>query len=90
MLSGRRSIAQQPEPPRMKKNPQVSVVVVVHNMQREAERTLYSLSAEYQRDIDPEDYEIIVVDNGSNPAFDTACFEGLVGIASATLVPRVK
>lgn len=63
----------------MKKNPQVSVVVVVHNMQREAERTLYSLSAEYQRDIDPEDYEIIVVDNGSNPAFDTACFEGLVG-----------
>lgn len=55
------------------------MVVVVHDMQREAERTLYSLSAEYQRDIDPEDYEIIVVDNGSNPAFDTSVFESLKG-----------
>ena len=63
----------------IKKKPQVSVVVVIHNMQREAERTLYSLSAEYQQDIDPDDYEIIVVDNGSNPAFDISVFENLRG-----------
>lgn len=48
-------------------------------MQREAARTLYSLSADYQRDIDPDDYEIIVVDNGSNPVFDTTVFENLRG-----------
>ncbi len=63
----------------VKKKPQVSVVVVVHNMQREAARTLYSLSADYQRDIDPDDYEIIVVDNGSSPAFDTDAFKDLRG-----------
>ena len=48
----------------------ISLVVVVFNMPREAPRTLYSLSAAYQRDIDADDYEIIVVDNGSTPAFD--------------------
>lgn len=62
-----------------KKKPLLSVVVVVHNMQREAARTLYSLSADYQRDIDPDDYEVIVVDNGSNPAFDTSIFDTLHG-----------
>jgi hypothetical protein len=37
-------------------NPKLSVVVVVHNMAREAPRTLFSLSARYQRDIDKKDY----------------------------------
>jgi hypothetical protein len=43
----------------------LSVIVVVHNMAREAQRTLHSLSREYQRAIDGLDYEVIVVDNGS-------------------------
>jgi tetratricopeptide (TPR) repeat protein len=50
--------------------PKLSVVVVVHNIQREVPRTLLSLSAAYQRDIAPGDYEVIVVDNGSVPALD--------------------
>ena len=50
--------------------PKVSVVVIIHNIEREAQRTLYSLSAAYQRHISPEDYEVLVIDNGSNPAFD--------------------
>jgi cellulose synthase/poly-beta-1,6-N-acetylglucosamine synthase-like glycosyltransferase len=50
--------------------PKLSVVVVVYNIPREAPRTLHSLSASYQRHIDPSDYEVIVVDNGSNPALD--------------------
>jgi Glycosyl transferase family 2 len=61
------------------RNPDVSVVVVVYNMAREAPRTLYSLSAAYQRHIDPDDYEVIVVDNGSNPPFDPTIIDGLAG-----------
>lgn len=53
-----------------KRRPEVSVVVVVHNIPREARRTLLSLSASYQRHIDLKDYEVIVVDNGSNPPLD--------------------
>jgi hypothetical protein len=55
------------------------VVVVVYNMAREAPRTLHSLSAAYQRHINPEDYEVIVVDNGSNPPFDPKIVEKLSG-----------
>jgi glycosyl transferase family 2 len=61
------------------KKPDVSVVVVVYNMPREAPRTLYSLSAAYQRHIAPDDFEVIVVDNGSNPPFDPKEIEGLSG-----------
>jgi glycosyltransferase involved in cell wall biosynthesis len=59
--------------------PELSVVVVVHNMAREAPRTLYSLSAAYQRHIAADDYEIIVVDNGSTPPFDAKVLDGLAG-----------
>jgi cephalosporin hydroxylase len=45
----------------------LSVVVVFYEMQREAARTLHSLSRAYQRDIDDLTYEVIVVDNGSSP-----------------------
>jgi cephalosporin hydroxylase/GT2 family glycosyltransferase len=46
----------------------LSVVVVFYNMRREAARTLHSLSRSYQRDIQDLDYEVLVVDNGSDPA----------------------
>jgi hypothetical protein len=59
--------------------PDLSVVVVVHNMAREAPRTLYSLSTAYQRHIGADDYEIIVVDNGSTPPFDAKLIDGLAG-----------
>src|SRR5262245_30960443 len=45
------------------------MVVIIYNMRREATRTLYSLSENYQRGIMPRDYEVIVVDNGSVPPF---------------------
>jgi cephalosporin hydroxylase len=45
----------------------LGVVVVVHNMRREAVRTLHSLSRSYQRGVDDLDYEVIVVENGSEP-----------------------
>lgn len=62
-----------------KLKPGMSVVVVVYNMPREAPRTLHSLSADYQRYIDAEDYEVIVVDNGSNPPFDPELLQSLSG-----------
>src|ERR1700730_7800784 len=64
---------------RLERRPNVSVVVVVYNIPREAPRTLHSLSAAYQRHIDPDDYEVIVVDNGSNPPLDARLVEGLEG-----------
>ncbi|HPN67290.1 MAG TPA: glycosyltransferase family A protein [bacterium] len=42
----------------------ISIVVVMYNMQREIERTLYSLSKLYQKDV-KNNYEVMVIDNGS-------------------------
>ncbi|HIE06811.1 MAG TPA: glycosyltransferase family 2 protein [Desulfarculaceae bacterium] len=46
--------------------PLLSIIVVFFNMAREAERTLYTLSSGYQKDVNPEQYEVIVIDNGSS------------------------
>jgi glycosyltransferase involved in cell wall biosynthesis len=43
----------------------LSIVVIFHNMAREAMRTLYALSPAYQQNVDAQDYEVIAVDNGS-------------------------
>jgi hypothetical protein len=45
--------------------PFVSIVVVCYNMKRELPRTLHSMSPAFQRGINKEDYEVILVDNGS-------------------------
>lgn len=45
----------------------LSVVVVFYNMHREARRTLQSLARSYQRGIEGLDYEVIAIDNGSDP-----------------------
>ena len=44
--------------------PELSIVVLIHDMVREAPRTLLSLSARYQG-VSPDRYEVIVVENGS-------------------------
>ncbi|HEX6654307.1 MAG TPA: CmcI family methyltransferase [Thermoleophilaceae bacterium] len=54
----------------------LSVVAVFYNMRREAARTLHSLSRSYQRGVDELDYEVIVVENGSDP--DKRLGEGFV------------
>lgn len=48
----------------------LSVVVVAYGMARELPRTLRSLAVPYQRGVDPGDYEVIVVDNGSPKPID--------------------
>ena len=51
-------------------SPKLSVVLVAYNMPRELPRTLYSLSPLYQQKVHENDYEVIVVDNGSSPPVD--------------------
>jgi Methyltransferase domain/Glycosyl transferase family 2 len=59
--------------PALSKNvPKISVVVVSYNMARELPRTIRSLSPVMQRDVDPADVEVILVDNGSTEPFDEA------------------
>ena len=60
------------------RNPMVSILVVFHNMRREAARTLLTLSADYQRGVDPAMYEVIALDNGSEPPLE-ADFVGHFG-----------
>lgn len=50
----------------------LSVVVVTYDHERELPRTLRSLVAPYQRDLGPDDVEVIVVDNGSRRAVTVA------------------
>lgn len=48
----------------------LSVIVNFYNMQREAARTLTSLSRNYQAESGELDYEVLCIDNGSNPPMD--------------------
>ncbi len=50
----------------------LSIVVNFYNMRREAERTLFSMSRAFQRDLDTIAYEVICIDNGSDPPLDEA------------------
>jgi hypothetical protein len=59
--------------------PEISLIVVAYNIDREISRTLLSLSASYQRSISADDYEIIVIDNGSNPPLPQSLISGLAG-----------
>ena len=59
------------------RNPAVSLVVASYEMARVLPRTLRSLLPPYQRDLDPDMVEIIVVDNGSSVLPDTGSFESL-------------
>lgn len=59
--------------------PSISVVVVGYDMSRELPRTLHSLSPAYQRGIDADDYEVVVVDNGTPGGLDPDLGAGFAG-----------
>jgi glycosyltransferase involved in cell wall biosynthesis len=50
--------------------PRLSVVLICYNMPREIPRTVRSLSAAMQTGIAEDDYEILLIDNGSTRPFD--------------------
>lgn len=60
-----------------KRRPKLSVVIIFYNMRREAERTLYSLTTEYQKGVVESDYEVIVLDSNSSEPLDKRWVEGL-------------
>ena len=61
----------------IKAKPKISVIINFHNMQREAARSLYSITAQYQRDINPDAYEVIAIDNGSTSRLDERWVQSL-------------
>lgn len=63
--------------------PRLSVIVISYNMARELPRTVRTLSPALQRDIGEEDYEIIVIDNGSTQEFAPSQLQRLGGNVSA-------
>lgn len=50
--------------------PRISIVVIAYNMARELPRTLQSLSPTCQKGVGADDYEVILIDNGSTVPFD--------------------
>lgn len=48
----------------------LTIVVIFYNMQREAARTLYTLSIKYQSGVCSDEYEVIAIDNGSSQPLD--------------------
>lgn len=57
----------------------LSVVVIVYDMPRQALNTLYSLSTNYQQNVDADTYEVIVVENRSHNIMDQAAIAKLDG-----------
>lgn len=57
----------------------LTVVVVVHDMERELPRTLATLDPARQQGLDAGDYEVVVVDNGSGRPVDPALAERFGG-----------
>ncbi len=67
----------------------LSVVVVVYRMAEQAERTLASLAAGYQRGVDAGDYEVIVVENESPEMLGAARARAAFG-ADLTYLARAE
>lgn len=57
--------------------PELSVIVIAHNMPRQAMNTLYSLSSQFQRGVSETAYEVLVVENNSGNNLDPAAVTAL-------------
>lgn len=72
---------------RLSTRPDLSVVIVAHDMARELPRTLRSLSREHQVGVEGIDYEVLVVDNGSPVPVGPEALDGLVGTYRLHSIP---
>lgn len=64
----------------------LSVVVVAYDMAREVPRTLRSLAPDYQQGIAADEYEVIVVDNGSPAPLDATMLGSFGGRLLSTRI----
>ncbi len=65
----------------MSRIPRLSVIICVYDMPREAPRTILSAGVPYQQGIAADDYEVIVIDNGSTrPISESDRMNAPVGI----------
>lgn len=69
------------------RKPHLSIVIVSYNMARELPRTIRSFSPAMQRGIQASDYELILVDNGSQQELDE---QALLRIAPNLKIHRVR
>jgi glycosyltransferase involved in cell wall biosynthesis len=60
-------------------SPKISVLVIGYRMSVQLANTLYSLSTDYQRNIAPEDYEVVVIENESDDNLDEHFIKTLSG-----------
>jgi hypothetical protein len=70
--------------------PALSLIVVGYNMARELPRTLRSLAPCVQRGIAERDYEILLIDNGSDPPVDDSLCRRFAGNAKLMRVDRAS
>ena len=64
------------------RNPDLSIIVIVYDMPRQAMNTLLSLALPYQKNVSVDDYEVIVVENRSANHLDA--------VAVASLGPQFR
>ena len=64
-------------PDKVARKPRLSMVVVGYRMAEQLRRSLFTLSAHYQRNVAEQDYEVIVVENASDQNLDQACLQEL-------------
>ena len=63
----------------MTSTPSISVIICLFNMFREGPRTIHSVLPPYQKNVEIEDYEVIVVDNGATPSLSSDYLSTLPG-----------
>jgi cephalosporin hydroxylase len=68
----------------------LSIVICAFNMARELPRTLYTLSREYQQGAMDLDWEVVILDNGSQPPVDLAALQAIVPGVTITRPEMIK
>ncbi|MCG8413847.1 MAG: glycosyl transferase [Pseudomonadales bacterium] len=62
-----------------KSTPALSIVVIFYDMPSQALNTLFTLSTDFQRQVNQEDYEVIAVENRSSNTIDEKQLQALTG-----------
>jgi glycosyltransferase involved in cell wall biosynthesis len=67
----------------------LSIIICVYNMPREAPRTILSALPPYQKNVQRNEYEVIIVDNGSSQPIDAHFLNGLPEMVTYVQYPGI-